>query len=439
MTLSRPRGVRRCRALALVVVLVLSLCLCMLMGGTGLQVVTQLGLSKTERDYERALMLAEAGANAYLSRLTFGTAGYAYLPPLYQYMDGIAPTCSEFKQGVQNGLYELIRVPSGSQQGYFAGTLGRPGSRCIIVAYGWSNGVVRSARITANVARAPSSIDGETALTFPGDYAIYAVSLLTLQNNLQVTGKVGTNGLVVVQNNNVITGGLELNGPHASVVMGLGNQFARMPFADPLLWPTVSSIALKQFPASGGTAPGGLDYLALHNDNASIRVNGAAGSYGPRLVLRNGESVTFTGKSGGANYYLEELSFVNMGSVTLDNALGPVTIWIGPRCGSGGWFTKNGVSITQTVTGDISRWCRVYIATTGGMTGKNNVSGDLGLYSYDKTNDGAPIGYVEANNNLGFTGSIVANHVALKNNAEFTVPYFTPDSTGVYRVSLWAE
>jgi hypothetical protein len=48
-------------------------------------------------------------------------------------------------------------------------------------------------------------------------------------------------------------------------------------------------------------------------------------------------------------------------------------------------------------------------------------------------------GFVEVNNNIGFRGSIIANSVSLKNNAEFTVPHFTPDSTGVYRVSLWAE
>jgi hypothetical protein len=425
--------------MALAVAVAMSLCLCMLISVSGLQVVTQLGLSKTERDYERALMLAEAGANAYLSRLTFGAADYANLPPLYQYMDGIAPTCSQFAEGVRNGLYELIRVPSGSQQGYFAGTLGRPGARCTIVAYGWSNGVVRSARLTATIARAPSSIDGETAITFPGDYAIYAVSALTVQNNLVVNGKVGTNGLVIMQNNNTITNGLELNGPAATVVAGLGNSYTRQPFDDPLMWPTVSAVALRYYPNFGDTAPGGLAYLEHHNDNAMIRVNGLAGSFGPSLTLRNGESVTFYGKSGGANYFLEELSFVNMGSVNLDNTAGPITIWFGPSGSDGGWKTKNGVTITQTVTGDLDRWCRVYIGTNGGMTGKNNVSGDLGIYCYNRSAAGVQTGFVEVNNNIGFTGSIIANTVVLKNNAQFTVPHFTPDSTGVYRVSMWAE
>jgi hypothetical protein len=433
------RGGRGRRGAALVAAVAMSLCLCMLFSVTGFQVVAQLGLSKTERDYERALTLAEAGANAYLSRLSFGPADYAYMPPLYQYPDGIAPTCPQFAESVRNGVYQLVRVPSGSQEGYFAGTLGKPGARCTIVAYGWSNGVVRSARLTATIARAPAGIDGETTLTFPGDYAIYAVSSLTIQNNLVVNGKVGTNGSVVMQNGNTITNGLELNGLGATVVEGVGNTYTPQTSGSPLIWPTVSAVALRRFPNLGATVPGGLDYLAQCNDNAMIKVNGLAGSYGPKLNLRNGESVTFYGKPGGANYYLEDLSFVNLGSVNLDNTAGPITVWFGPSGSPGGWTTKNGVTVTQTVTGDLDRYCRVYIGTAGGMTGKNNVTGDLGIYCYNETKTEAMSGFVEVNNNIDFTGSVIANTVILKNNAGFAVPHFTPDSTGVYHVGLRAE
>src|SRR5688572_15195400 len=62
------------RGQALIIALALIFFLSILVVATQLQVVTQLGTSRTERGYERALQMAEAGANAYLNRLSQGNA-----------------------------------------------------------------------------------------------------------------------------------------------------------------------------------------------------------------------------------------------------------------------------------------------------------------------------------------------------------------------------
>ena len=55
-----------CLALALVIAMTL------LIAAMQLQVVSQLAASATERDYERALQMAESGLNAYLNKLANG-------------------------------------------------------------------------------------------------------------------------------------------------------------------------------------------------------------------------------------------------------------------------------------------------------------------------------------------------------------------------------
>ena len=72
---------RRERGAALLVALALTLCLTMLIVAIQLQISTELKSSKGQRDYDRALQMAEAGANAYLNYLATGPAGTPSLMP----------------------------------------------------------------------------------------------------------------------------------------------------------------------------------------------------------------------------------------------------------------------------------------------------------------------------------------------------------------------
>jgi hypothetical protein len=135
---------------------------------TQLVIIQQLQVSKTERDYERALQMAEAGANAYLNMLTNGTANSTtdpngLIPPAYTYSSVL--TISQFIEEAHNvsstiiphtpapgtrGAY-LIYYPAGqTNRGYFAYQTSAVSSTGVVnvVAFGWCNGVVRRVQVS---------------------------------------------------------------------------------------------------------------------------------------------------------------------------------------------------------------------------------------------------------------------------------------------------
>jgi hypothetical protein len=382
--------------------------------------------------------MAEAGANAYISRLTYGSSGYASLPPLYQYAGGVAPSVSEFKAGVADGTYSITRYPAGSSSGYFVGSVGKPGSTVTVVSFGVSNGIVRSVTVRASLTQAPADVD-DTTLTPPGDYVFYAISSFTAQNNVNVSGRAGTNGVITIQNNVVFSGGnLDLNGPNAKITFQNNCAFTKVVNAQAVAWPTVDEIALKLFPNAGSTVPGGLAYIAAHNDNTAIIRNGVAGSSSTTINLENGKTLRFPSKAGGSNYYLTAATLQNNVTVTFDNSNGPITVWFGPSGGAGGWTGQNNVTWTKTTNDDVVKPVKFYFGTQAGLIGQNNFSCNIGLYAYNKVN-GAPIGAMTVQNNLGFRGSCVANTITAQNNASFGNEYFKPKGAYYYKRYAWGE
>jgi hypothetical protein len=148
---------RRQRGGALLVALAVTLGLLMIVSATQLQVVTQLARSRTESNYERALQMAEAGANAYLNGLAFGTpagsvANRELIPPVYSL--GSLLTLQQFKDQAADGTIPAANIiyypPGQTRQGYFAAHVGSATSAFItVVGYGFSNGVVRRVRLSA--------------------------------------------------------------------------------------------------------------------------------------------------------------------------------------------------------------------------------------------------------------------------------------------------
>ncbi|HZP82169.1 MAG TPA: hypothetical protein VFB21_11050 [Chthonomonadaceae bacterium] len=147
-----PHRVRR--GAAMIIALAIILGLLVLVVSTQYVVVAQLAATKTERDYDRALEMAEAGVNAYLNMLSNGVpnntvTNYRLIPSAYTFSSGI-PSLAAFKAGVLNGTYRLIRYPTTtSQQGYFAGQVGTASATVTVVGFGWSNGVVRRVKVSA--------------------------------------------------------------------------------------------------------------------------------------------------------------------------------------------------------------------------------------------------------------------------------------------------
>src|SRR5262249_26054008 len=144
---------------ALIIALAVVLALTILVVATQFQVVTQLGASRDERDYERALEMAEAGANAYMNMLankgwTGSFTNSGLIPPQLTYATVLTP--SKFKAEAKNTSStiiprsSLIKYPAGqTKQGYCAYQTATAGSTVTVIAYGWSNGVVRRVRMDA--------------------------------------------------------------------------------------------------------------------------------------------------------------------------------------------------------------------------------------------------------------------------------------------------
>lgn len=434
----RKRHSMRERGAAMIFALALTLCLTMLVAAIQMETVTLFKVSRTERDFERALQMAEAGLNAYQHRLTFGPAtgdpNAGLLPPLYQFPEGAAPTIEEFKTGVRNGTYTLIRYPAGSQQGYFAGTIGVPGDTARIVSYGWSNGVVRRVIAVANTATAPDDIDDDTEVRPTGAYAMFARSSMNVEMNTVLVGGIGTNGAITMGGNcEVRDGVVSLNGPDASFSGGQHTNPTVVTNPDPVVWPTVDQIADRLFPQ------GGLAWLAQNNDNAMATINGVAGIPNNRIDLKNKATIIFRGKPGGANYYLTDVQLKNNATIRFDNTAGPIRIWLGPSGGSGGFDSKNGTDFVST-SSDPANAPRLYMATKGGFTGKNNIDCNFGIYAINE-GGGQRWGHIELKNNMTFSGTFVADSIALKNNAVLTAaaPYWQPLGGAYYDISVWEE
>ncbi|NLI01572.1 MAG: hypothetical protein GX446_19020 [Chthonomonadales bacterium] len=432
-------GKNRRRGAAMILALALTLCLTMLVVATQLEVITEFKTSRTERDFERALQMAEAGVNAYQHRLTFGTAsgqpGAALLPPLYEFPGGVVPTLQQFRQRVLNGTYTLVRYPAGSQQGYFVGTIGTPGDTAHIVSYGWSNGVARRVSCVLQTEAAPQDIEDDTQIHPSGEYALFAVTRMTVENNNSLVGGVGTNGTVSLDHNSSITSGsLCLYGPNASFSQGNNVTANVVRYPDPVVWPTVAQIADRLFPS------GGLTWLATHNDNGMATINGVAGIPNSKIYATNNVTVVFNGKAGGANYYITDAYFKNNATIRFNNSAGPIRIWIGPLGGSGGWYSKNNADFTVTST-DPANAPRLYMATTGGFTGKNNVDCNFGIYAYNADANGNKWGHIEVKNNMLMHGTFVANEVTMKNNTAIAAgaPFWQPLGAAYYDMSVWQE
>ena len=279
------------RGAALIIALALTLCITMVIVGTQMMIVQQLKVSRTERDYERALMMAEAGVNAYVNGLAQGAgagANAAYIPPAYNFSTsalGTAPSTTQFRTGVLNGTYVVIKYPAGSQQGYFVGETAGTGNTTLVTSYGWSHGIVRKASVTVRATSGSAS----------NGYALFTGNSGSFNGSTTVGGTIGTNGTYSMNGSNTITGNVEFDGASSGWASNPNGNNSYGPVIHnntPVAWPTVETLANQAFPL------GGLLYLSLINDNLlsgilldTVAQNGArlrsiASRAAPTTILR---------------------------------------------------------------------------------------------------------------------------------------------------------
>jgi hypothetical protein len=255
-----------------------------------------------------------------------------------------------------------------------------------------------------------------------GVFAVVSGDTSTANGTPVVNGSVATDGTLDFTGDPTVTGTVTFYGSSAGWNPTPSNAYTVKYNSTAVAWPTTVAVALSLFPDSGATAPGGLTYLSVHNDNALS----SPAITGNSLNFNGSGTFTFNGKAGGANYYVTSMTFNGTPNVVFDNTNGPITIWQGTASGS---LTLNGGVASVSMTSNPADAVRFYAATTSGVT--LNGSGVLDAGIYNVTDENA----VTTMNGSGTVdGSIVCDKFTFNGSTTVnaTNGYFTVPGTSTY-------
>jgi|SRR5579872_2565074 len=356
--------------------------------------VSYLARAKTESDYENALGFAEAGVNYELR--------------------SISNSASNADQ-LTNGAGVTYTLGSGSFSVYCENKDGTTpwttgSSTLYVVSAGTIHGVTRTVRVSAKGGNG-SSI-----------YAVYAINQGTFSGGLtRINGNTATDGYFAPSGGAAINGSVEFDGTGTTGWNGsytTGSPITTMP--NPVVWPTVTSLANAAYPS------GGLTYLATHNDNAlspAISNN--------KLTVSGGGSATLYGQAGGANYYLTDVDISGGSTVNFDNSAGPITIWMGPSGGNGHSTFSGG---SANVKNDPNKAVRIYSALKTTFTLSGGSEFDGGIYVYDYASNKYIGDFVDSGGS-NLQGTVLANTMTVSGGSSInstTIPYFNTGAQSYY-------
>lgn len=281
---------RSVRGQAFLFALALVMVFTMLIAGAQIVVVQQLKLAQGNRDYERALHMAEAGASAYLNQLSRGFVERpgeglpAWNPLPTGGVDRFPLSIAQMRDRIRDGTCTVTRYPAGSQQGYFVGHTDLTERRATVISYGWSNGLVRRVTVRAET---------RGIFDWAGGYAINPWSGTSqycwrFRGNARMIGLFGGEGTVVGGHRTTCYGGPVLwAGPGAThnafpeVRPSPSGRMASPPhlrYAVSLGVPTVDQVAGAWARIAYGMATTqGVDFYRSRNHNAT----------GIRYLVRN--------------------------------------------------------------------------------------------------------------------------------------------------------
>jgi len=136
---------------------------------------------------------------------------------------------------------------------------------------------------------------------------------------------------------------------------------------------------------------------------SDCRVSGDNGFVPSELTLETGQSVTLSGKSGGANYYFTKIELETGASMNIDTSAGPVHIYL-----SGEFNGKNGT--IDHVGGDPKK-----LAIFSNTADPISLSSSSAFYGVIY----APYADLEIDNHAPLYGAILAGTVDMKNPGDF--------------------
>jgi hypothetical protein len=418
---SRQLGLRR-RGAVIISTLFMVLITSILLIGIGLFASAHLSRAFRDAQHANAIYAAEAGLNYELYWLSSGSPAHT----------SASPAVGTIGDARWQATYRVVcKQTDGSE-------ISNPSNLPATILIEATGRVGEVTRTVSMRARKGGSIY---------DYAIFSKKSGTINGNQTIQGSVGTGGTVTVNGSNGISDKvLGLHGSTATATINPPGSY-QTERRDQIDWPTVAQVALEMFPY------GGLDYLKLTNDNnlATAYVNNGqfnGSNYNNKTVTpaivnnsisANGKGTfTFVGKPGGANYYLNSMTFNGTWVIAFDNTNGPINIWCVGKNGGSGSFTINGGNSSVKMSQDPSKAARVYVSDKCNLTLNGNGEGHFGVYAI---NDSATGGNVTLNGNNNLYGSVICNAYTFNgtNTIRHTSGYFSAGASHWVFDGLWNE
>ncbi len=370
------------RGAVLIGVLFAILLISILLLGIGTLAIGHHNRMLVDMRYVRALDAAEAGINSELFWLSNGNTAHV----------------SPYTATITGGQYV---VECRNTDGTVITNANQLPQQILVISTGSVESVSRTVRVRAR--RNGSAYD----------YAVFAKTQGTINGNQTIQGSVGTAGSITINGSNGISDRtIGLHGASATATINPPGSYSTQRRPE-LTWPTVSQLAEE-------TVAGGLTWLQASNDNnlASAYVNGGqlnGSNYNNRTVTpaivnrsisANGTGTfTFRGKAGGANYFLNAMTFNGNWVVQFDNTEGPINIWCVAPSTSTVTFVLNGGHSAVTMAQDPTKAVRVYMNDKTNLTLNGNGTGRFGVYAINNSTAGT----VTFNGNNNLYGSVIAN------------------------------
>ena len=395
-------------------VLIFLVVISILIAGVANLMLSDYSIVKVENDYSNSLVVAEAGINYELRKISNddtkadqknanGTAGTSY-----------TTAAGTFQ------VYVTQRNSDGTEP-----TPWTSGKNLWIYSTGGVHNLKRSVKVAV-----VAYTDIPTA-----NYAVFGQwEGLINGSATTVNGDVGTNGFFNFSGHPTITGNVIFNGSTSNWQSPPNGTYSVVHNGTAVNWPTVESIAASTFGSQG------LSYVAAHNDNAL-----ASPAISNNIVMTGGNgSQTFVGKPGGANYYLTSMTCSGNAKIVFNNTNGPIYLWFGPSGGSGTFDMKGG-SAAIKMTADPSKAVRIYLATTNDVIMGGNSELDAGIYNINNSNvsSSSGTGRVIFNGTPDIHGTVIANKFTFNGNPTVSAiqGYFSPTGSVLYYgcVPPWQE
>ncbi len=412
MTFFRLQFQKR-RGAILLHVLIFLVIISILLAGMAQLMVSDYSIVKVENDYSNSLVVAEAGINYELRKISTNSA-------TADQKQGTGPAGTSYTTAAGTfQVYVTQRNPDGTEP-----TPWVPGKNLWIYSTGGVNNLTRSVKVAA-----VAYTNTPTA-----NYAVFGVSEGLMNGSATtVNGDVGTNGFFNFNGHPTVTGNVTFNGAGSNWQSPPNGSYTVVHNANAVNWPTVETIAVNTFGAQG------LSYVAAHNDNALASPAIPTTGQNANMVLINGNgNQTFAGKAGGANYYLTSLTCNGNSKIVFDNTNGPINIWFGPS-GTSSTFVFNGGAAAVKSTPASPNAVRIYLATTNDVILNGNSELDAGVYNINN----AATGRVIFNGTPNIIGAVFSNKFTFNGNPTVSAVqgYFSPTGSVLYYgcVPPWFE